>query len=827
MAANKIIKAQMKQRRDTKANWAAQNPVLLAGELGIVSDDPNLYKVGDGTTAWNALPFRGFDGTLVHTTGDSETAVMSQKGVTEELAKLSAKVGHLYGEPTPAVLYMAQRGWVESNGKVVFDSSTFRSVSSYAPLQISENMPYSLIVSTSGTATKSFYIADSEDNILFTGPDRIPQSTITGVAPTGAAKIYINSAITPTIVIGCNIITELAGVKSSLAGVKSSLAATAETGVRELTHVSRYFPEGFVLSEGEIIYFSLTNEFCRGTSGGYEVIAPSAGSLWKFKGIILEYTGTGMSIMRGEVVKISYFSDTQPSGMTAGDFYYNTDQKVLYLFEFSYNSIPVIFSYSALYSYNGNIYFYDGNGLYPFNLGDYFDRDEPIFAPSPQLPANAESGSDFNCETVTSSDLHTALDALINSLQAPESGVYYTPKFLTKYDVSGLDASGVYPIYTYEMGLKNRYAWRASNELYAWKNGETIVYVDSCSPHIGDSIYSDANRTPSGKTVASYNSTTQTMTSSDSVNYTRDNASNVAANMIWLKNRINRSATAGTTYTAFNRADTSIGTATLVDSTHITFGGKTYERAECFDYHTDQMFTLFIWGNEHGPTSDPLEPSVILYRLAKDLAGGCRDNKFLAFLKHYGKIVFIPCANPWGCQYPRVVGRHNSNGVNINRNYDTVGWAAQADSDKGSYAGSEAETQYIMNMCKRFGADISIDIHCLGFGNVLAEGLMYFSETEIPDSAFYAKTQKVLGGFGYLFDHRGDPEPANAAHASEWMVQNGMIGGVFEMNPGKYSENHIYDGNQHTADVMVACYTEMLLCVRAWMAKVNPAFTFL
>lgn len=87
--ANKIIKAQMKQRRDTKANWAAQNPVLLAGELGIVSDDPNLYKVGDGATAWNALPFRGFDGTLVHTTGDSETAAMSQKGVTEELAKLS------------------------------------------------------------------------------------------------------------------------------------------------------------------------------------------------------------------------------------------------------------------------------------------------------------------------------------------------------------------------------------------------------------------------------------------------------------------------------------------------------------------------------------------------------------------------------------------------------------------------------------------------------------------------------------------------------------------------------------------------------------------
>lgn len=90
--AKKIIQAQMQQRRDTKANWATKNPVLLAGELGIVSDDPNLYKVGDGTTAWNALPFRGFDGTLVHTTGDSETAVMSQKAVTKGLTELSQEM---------------------------------------------------------------------------------------------------------------------------------------------------------------------------------------------------------------------------------------------------------------------------------------------------------------------------------------------------------------------------------------------------------------------------------------------------------------------------------------------------------------------------------------------------------------------------------------------------------------------------------------------------------------------------------------------------------------------------------------------------------------
>ena len=88
--AKKTIKAQMKQRRDTKANWASTNPVLLDGELGIVSDDPNLYKVGDGTTAWNSLPFRGFDGTLAQELGTSPNAVISQKVVSEKLTELES-----------------------------------------------------------------------------------------------------------------------------------------------------------------------------------------------------------------------------------------------------------------------------------------------------------------------------------------------------------------------------------------------------------------------------------------------------------------------------------------------------------------------------------------------------------------------------------------------------------------------------------------------------------------------------------------------------------------------------------------------------------------
>jgi hypothetical protein len=50
-------------RRDTEANWAAANPVLHAGEIGVVLDGdtglPIAWKIGDGSTAWLDLPYQG------------------------------------------------------------------------------------------------------------------------------------------------------------------------------------------------------------------------------------------------------------------------------------------------------------------------------------------------------------------------------------------------------------------------------------------------------------------------------------------------------------------------------------------------------------------------------------------------------------------------------------------------------------------------------------------------------------------------------------------------------------------------------------------------
>jgi hypothetical protein len=48
-------------RRDTAAAWTLANPTLASGEMGIETDT-NLFKVGNGSSQWNDLPYGGIQG---------------------------------------------------------------------------------------------------------------------------------------------------------------------------------------------------------------------------------------------------------------------------------------------------------------------------------------------------------------------------------------------------------------------------------------------------------------------------------------------------------------------------------------------------------------------------------------------------------------------------------------------------------------------------------------------------------------------------------------------------------------------------------------------
>lgn len=54
--ANKTLNVTLIMRNDTAATWKSKNPVLSLGEMG-VETDTRKFKIGDGSTAYNALKY--------------------------------------------------------------------------------------------------------------------------------------------------------------------------------------------------------------------------------------------------------------------------------------------------------------------------------------------------------------------------------------------------------------------------------------------------------------------------------------------------------------------------------------------------------------------------------------------------------------------------------------------------------------------------------------------------------------------------------------------------------------------------------------------------
>lgn len=64
-------------RRDLAANWTSNNPTLAAGEVGFETDT-NKFKIGDGTTAWETLPYAPAGLTYLTTSGTTSTVSVAR-----------------------------------------------------------------------------------------------------------------------------------------------------------------------------------------------------------------------------------------------------------------------------------------------------------------------------------------------------------------------------------------------------------------------------------------------------------------------------------------------------------------------------------------------------------------------------------------------------------------------------------------------------------------------------------------------------------------------------------------------------------------------------
>ena len=73
---------QIQLRRGTASAWTAANPILADGEIGVESDT-DLFKIGDGLTAWVSLGYGGIQGVSgtngTNAVSDSDQTVLSSQ----------------------------------------------------------------------------------------------------------------------------------------------------------------------------------------------------------------------------------------------------------------------------------------------------------------------------------------------------------------------------------------------------------------------------------------------------------------------------------------------------------------------------------------------------------------------------------------------------------------------------------------------------------------------------------------------------------------------------------------------------------------------------
>lgn len=448
--------------------------------------------------------------------------------------------------------------------------------------------------------------------------------------------------------------------------------------------------------------------------------------------------------------------------------------------------------------------------------------DTPAFAPVPQLPVDGSDGSDFNVNDITTQQAYDYMDVLCNKYK----------QYITKQTL-GKDESGNYDYNRYVLCMSYWKAWQRENypRMFAWQNGSAIIYSVSVSPRVGDTMYITPYVGTVYETVTAVNCTAGTL-STRTVNgivFTRYESGDIEPTIVYMKPTYYKgNFEVATVYdSSFNSLTTvsSVGNGSFVGA-----DGVTYLRYPFEDRKADKTkpFSIFLLANEHGGdnTGDSLVPSITTMRLAKDL---CKNttNPFLQWLKGNAMITMIPVGNPYG--YPMKPsdskGYYNFNGMNINRNYDTPGWAT-SDTNYGGvetfgeYAGSENETQYIMNTMRLCKPKVGISMHGLGFhdddlvgvvpddtANAVYQGCGFDSK-RMPKIAevLYSAYGVGMGGNSSTVQHFN-----NCGKSPAYIQYVGATGGLIEISSLEGCTN-----KENTSIAMEQAYTQLLLFLQTW-----------
>ncbi len=439
-----------------------------------------------------------------------------------------------------------------------------------------------------------------------------------------------------------------------------------------------------------------------------------------------------------------------------------------------------------------------------------------IQAPIPQLSANGSETSDLNLNTCLSDDLHAYLNDVVARY----------PNYIVR-ELMGKDESNTYNIYRYTLSKHSYTAWQKANypKMYGWVNGSTIIYSLSVSPRIGDTMYSTKYIGTSYGTVSAVSSANRTRTVNGTV-FTRSESNDVEPTLAYSQNIV-----VGTSLRNSSLA-TIDSISTINGNTVTSANGVTYYRYPFgdLDKNTKKRIPMTIIANEHGGSGEPRDCALIVARFIRDLCENKhQDNPIFKYIRENVNLTVIPCVNPYGWNmYNSANGYRNANGVNINRNYDTQGWdvylAENSDeaSTMGAYAGSENETQYVMNTMTEIGSKIAMSVHGI---DVARENLVVYYQGQNPNGAYSEDKiaeiyEDYLSRYGLRFVAYNPLEcpPSTTSKSPSYITQMGAYGGIIEFNNNDAQIKEGEANRRYTSWTMEQQYTLLLKFLAMWIS---------
>lgn len=195
---------QIQIRRDTSANWALYNPVLHDGEPGIELDTFRI-KYGDGTTAWNSLPYLLAGESPAHEWSGTLLRFKNPDGSWGEWTDLSADISYKANIASPAFT-----GNPTAPTPAVGDNDTSIATTAFVNAEINNDRPYATVnplmdgvaaVGTSAKVAREDHVHPSDTtkadlaSPALTGTPTAPTASVTTDTTQIATTEFVNDEI--------------------------------------------------------------------------------------------------------------------------------------------------------------------------------------------------------------------------------------------------------------------------------------------------------------------------------------------------------------------------------------------------------------------------------------------------------------------------------------------------------------------------------------------------------------------------------------------------------------------------------------------------------